>query len=366
MIPALYSNMLNAFLLCVLLILGLRWIARDFQLVDLPDARKQHSGEVPLCGGLAIFTAFTLAGFGIAGGLHVQWHFEAGFVILVLVGLADDLWRLPPATRLFTETLAATVIVSGLGLPIVLGDLVPGVSLYLPASITAVFAIVFVVGMVNAINMLDGADGVAGASVAATLLWMALIASEVGDNQVSYHALLLLAAVLGFLTFNLRHPWRRSASIFLGDAGTTVLGGMLATFLLSLSSGANGLSFIALLWLVVVPVTDTLSLMVRRTLAGRSPLSSDRWHLHHLLLDKGVPPMAIAPIIACMTALGGAVAYAGVVYRIPDIYLALGLLLPLAAHTSFVLAAQGSFVTFRSRIDERRFGSASDNKKVSG
>lgn len=367
MVPALYSNMFYAFLLCLLLILGLRWIARNLQLVDLPDARKRHRGEVPLCGGLAIFAAFTLAGFGFPDGHDVPWRFEAGFVILVLVGLADDLWRLRPVSRLFAETVAAAVIISGIGLPIVLGDFVPGTVWYLPTAITMVFAIVFVVGMANAINMLDGADGVAGASVAAVLAWVALIAFHVGDGPVGHHALVLLAAVLGFLVFNLRHPWRGSASIFLGDAGTTVLGGALATFLLSLSAGADGLSFVALLWLVAVPVTDTLSLMARRTLAGRSPLSSDRWHLHHLMLDKGVPPAALAPIIAGLSALCGGVAYTGIVFGVPDIYLALGLLLPLAAHTGFVLAAQGSLVPLRAGTGERRrYGAVSGNKELAG
>src|SRR5690606_20985704 len=112
-------------------------------------------------------------------------------------------------------------------------------------------------------------------------------------------------------------------------------GGVLATFVLYLASEgrpAPAVSCLTLAWLVVVPICDTLSLMVRRIAAGRNPFSSDRWHLHHLLLDCGASPAAVAPMIAGASALCGAVAYCGIVLRVPDIYLALGLLVPLLAH----------------------------------
>lgn len=344
MLPSLYPHMLNGLLLSILLIVGLRPIAKDMRLVDLPTGRKRHDGEVPLCGGLAIFVAFILGGFGLDEAYRLPWNWALGFLVLVLIGVADDRWRLPPLPRLATEVVAAAILSAGIGALLVIGIGTPSPWHITAPVLVAALSILFIVGTANAINMLDGADGLAGATVAAALFWLALIAMHVGDRFVAIQAIVLIAAIIGFLVFNMRHPWRASASVFLGDAGSTILGGVLATFILCLASEgrpAPAVSCLTLAWLVVVPICDTLSLMIRRIAAGRNPLSSDRWHLHHLLLDCGVSPAAVAPIIAGASALCGAVAYCGIVFRVPDLYLALGLLVPLLAHTVFVIAVQG-------------------------
>jgi UDP-GlcNAc:undecaprenyl-phosphate/decaprenyl-phosphate GlcNAc-1-phosphate transferase len=274
MLPGLYAHMLNGFLLSVLLIVGLRPIAREVQLLDQPDSRKRHIGEVPLCGGLAVFTAFMLSGIGFGKDYGIPWNWEVGFGILVLLGFADDRWRLSAVFRLTVQTLVAVILIAGVsGAVLVLGRFSDGAIWYLSAPVATIFSILFVVGTVNAVNMLDGLDGVAGASVVAALFWLALIATHVDYGLVALYALVFMAAVLGFLVFNMRHPWRSSASVFLGDAGTLVLGGAIATFVVHLCSGNQGLSFVALAWLVIVPVADTLSLIVRRLAAGRKPVA---------------------------------------------------------------------------------------------
>lgn len=347
MLSNVYSHVLNGFLLSVFFVLGLRWVARRYQLIDLPDHRKRHDGEIPLCGGLAILASFLISGFGFEAGYQLRWNWQAGFVMLALIGLADDRWHLSPASRLSTETVAAAILAAGMSGPILMLSDVAGYGpWYLPASFGFVFSIVFIVGLVNAINMIDGVDGLAGASVSASLFWLALISAYVGNAPFALQALVLIAAVLGFLAFNMRHPWRSAASIFLGDAGSTMLGGILATFILYLSS--QGCSFPVLLWLVIVPIADTMSLIVRRVMAGRSPLSSDRWHLHHLLIDAGMPAASVAPAIAGATVLCGGVAYTGILYGVADIYLTLGLAVPLLAHTVLVLALQRQFVAVRA------------------
>ncbi len=337
MLNGLYPHMLNSFLLTILLIIVTRKLAGELCLLDTPDFRKKHEGMVPLCGGFAIFTAFMVSGIGFNDGFRVPWNWEIGLGMLVILGMADDRWRLPAVPRLAVQAVAAIVLISPFAGPFNLGAL-PGTETWvLPPLLGIALAGFFTVGTINAVNMLDGVDGLAGSSAAASLVWLALIAFHGGDSYLAVHALVLLAAVSGFLLFNLRHPWQGKASVFLGDGGSLMLGAALAFFIIRLCHGEGGIAFPILLWIVVVPVADTLSLIVRRLASRRSPLSPDRWHLHHLLLDAGLSPAVASMLISGANALCGAVAYAGVVFDIADSVMALALLVPLAAHSMVVL-----------------------------
>lgn len=348
-LTSLYPHFLTAFVLSVVLILVLRRLAPEFRLIDMPDARKQHEGLVPLCGGLAIFAAFMIAGMGFDEALRVPWNVEAGLVLLVLIGLADDRWRLSATTRLGTHLIAATILVApAAGAPLDLGIS----SWMLPPLAGALLAVVFTTGMINAYNMLDGIDGLAGASAAAALFWFALLFVHVGDPVLAVHALTLLAAVIGFLVFNMRHRWRHRASVFLGDAGSIMLGAMMAHFAIVLASSADTVPFVTLLWLLIVPIADTLSLIVRRLAARRSPLAGDRRHMHHLLVDAGMSQTAAAAWLIAASWLFGAIGYAGVVAGLSDTAMALGLAAPLLLHTVVVVAIGGG-AGLRSRRSAR-------------
>jgi UDP-GlcNAc:undecaprenyl-phosphate GlcNAc-1-phosphate transferase len=351
--PDLYAHLMKSFLLSVLLILVLRPLARELQLVDRPDTRKRHSGEIPVCGGVAIFAALILSQMGFDAGYWIPWTWIAGLGGLMLIGLADDRWQLAATPRLALEFAAAAVLVSTPGSTVLLVAAVnAGEILQLSGAMAAALSVVFVVGVANAVNMQDGLDGVAGTSSVFALLWLGLLAAHAGDGHVYLLAPVLAAAILGFLVFNMRHPWRRAASIFLGDAGSLVIGAMIALFILRLATGPHALSLVSLLWIVAVPVIDTCSLIVRRLASGRSPLSADRWHLHHLLLDAGVPHAVAAQIVALATALCGSIAFVAAVWQIPDAVLALGLLLLAGLHSAFVVVATGA----SRAMAERRHG----------
>lgn len=341
MLAGIYAHTLNAFLLSLVLVTGIRRLACAFHLVDIPDARKKHEGTVPLCGGVAVFAAYLAAGIGLGPHLQFPWTWQAGLGMLVLLGVADDRWRLPAAPRLAIQTLVAILLISTLPSPLNIGQLGAATSFALPAAASAALCILFLVGTVNAINMLDGVDGLAGASVAGALFWLALTAVHVGDARIAMNALLLLPAVVGFLVFNLRHPWQEKASVFLGDGGSLMLGAALAFFIIGLSSGSNALAFPILLWIVIIPVMDTLSLIVRRLAHRRNPLSPDRWHLHHLLIDSGISPAGTTALIAAASTLCGAIGYFGVVLGVPDIVMTAGLLVPMLAHAAIVLILSG-------------------------
>lgn len=339
--PAGFVSFIAAFVLAATLTVILRRAAIRWSLVDIPDARKVHDGHVPLCGGLAIFSAFLIAVLLFGSPLfQSSWSFAIAIALLVITGAADDRWMLPVTPRLLVQFLAAVLlVVPGAAYPSNFGGFLadPLPSFLIPLAI--VFALLFVVGMINATNMSDGADGLAGGLVAASLFWLALVARHLDRPNLAFLALLLLAAVVGFLAFNMRHPWRLKASVFMGDAGSVALGAAIGFLVMNLCSGQKSVSFFLLAWIIVVPATDMASLIVRRVLAGRSPMSADRCHLHHLLMDLGVPHAAAVGLILIISASCGALAWIAIVLKLPESVLVAGLIIPVAAHTLFVLAA---------------------------
>lgn len=343
--PDLTPHLLNGFLLAVVLVAWLQRIAPRLGLVDRPTERKRHEGVVPRCGGLAMFAAYGIGLLMLDPALRGPWAFAGGLAVIVAVGAVDDRLDIRPLIRLLAQTFAAIAMVvlgqhqignlgsSTAGLAAALGE--PVLS-----GLCVGMTILFLVGLTNAFNMIDGLDGLAGGVAAAALFWLALLASFIGRDGLVMQIGLLLAAVLGFLMFNTRHRWRPRATVFMGDAGSMMLGAAIGFFVVDLSSGPHPtMPFPVLLWVCIIPMLDTLSLIVRRMLVGRSPFSPDRWHLHHLLLDLGMPHAVVSAFLAGLAILLGAIAYLGEVFRIPDAVLTVGLLVPIAMHASFVWAA---------------------------
>lgn len=342
--PHVISGLANAFLLSVLLVIALDGFARLIGLVDVPSARKRHKGLVPLTGGLAIFAAFVSAAILNDWPLAVPWTFVAGMLGLVAIGVVDDLRDLSAGRKLVAQTVvAAVMVVPGGHLVTQIPDPF-GAGAWELGGLAVPFTIIFVVGMINAFNMLDGLDGLAGGAAAAALFWLVVAVGGIGDPD-SQAMLLILFATLGFLVFNMPHPWRSGASVFMGDAGSMMLGGAIAYFVIGVSAAgaavgtanASGISFVALLWLCAVPAIDTVSLMVRRALAGRSPMACDREHLHHILTEIGLSaPQATALIVGISFACGG-FGVLGAREGVPDAAMLVGLVALLIAHTLFVV-----------------------------
>lgn len=342
---------LLAFTLSVAFCLGFRGLAREWYLVDIPDARKIHDGNVPLCGGIAVFLAFFAASFltPVLSGPADAIAFLPGLFLILVTGVLDDRFNLPVAPRLAMQVVAAFLMIEIAGLNQIHLGLAVGTeqSISLSASEISgevlvgafflIIALAFVVGLVNAVNMSDGVDGLAGSASAAAFFWLAAICFWVDENRIGLQTLALAAACSGFLVFNMRHRWRAKASLFLGDGGSTFLGATLAGIILILANAHATAAFPIMLWVVVVPVMDTLSLIVRRVAARKSPFSPDRQHLHHLLIEAGLTSGQTAVAVMALNFLAGAIAYIAICLEIPAWPMLLTLLVPVIAHTLFVL-----------------------------
>jgi UDP-GlcNAc:undecaprenyl-phosphate GlcNAc-1-phosphate transferase len=327
--------LIHSFLLSILLIHLLKGPASELGLVDSPAGRKMHNGQIPLIGGLSIFVVFLLESTLLEGPFQVPIGLLCGLTLLVLIGVLDDWFNLPASFRLIAQVASAIVMLAPDE------HAVASINLYGLAPIelgqwALPFTVVFVVGMINAFNMLDGLDGLAGGAAATALFWL-----SIGYNGYPEQPLLLilLCAVVGFLLFNLRHPWRAQASVFLGDAGSTMLGAAIAFFIVvrAGSPASENNPFAALLWIIAIPAIDTLSLIVRRLATGQNPLAADRNHLHHLLLGVGLSHRNAAAVILAACFLTGGAGVMAIHLGVPSDVMLISLVIPAALHTGFTL-----------------------------
>jgi len=350
------------------LILWLSPLAKAVGLVDVPNARKVHQGEIPLVGGLAIFVAVfaanVISGFVLPEGVRpVDYSgFYLAGMLLVLIGTIDDFVDLSPLHKIVVQTVSTLIMV--FGAHIVLRDLgvIGNDNNALSLGIMAVpFTIFTTIGVINAVNMSDGLDGLAGSLSLVSLLGFLAATMIFGSGEGAAHLLMLAAAVGGFLLFNFRIPGRRAAFVFLGDSGSMFLGFSLAWFAIKFSQGDSRIiAPSAALWFLILPLFDAVAMTTRRIMKKRPAFGADKEHLHHIFLLAGFTVTETVGILACIAALGVGVGLAGTYFRVPDVimggsFLALGLLyLRMIVHSWAVMRFLRYSICRRQSADDRR------------
>lgn len=292
-----------SFVVSVLFMFALRPVALAVGLVDVPGGRKRHGVTVPVIGGIAMSIAL---GFGTSLiGYPESWTAVLmGVYLLVVVGTIDDRFDLPANVRLIAQVCAAMLVAFASG--IIVTSLGEFFGYHLGLGLLGVpFTILFVVTLVNAFNLIDGLDGLAGG-----LALLALAVLAILSVSTPLFAVVLVAAsvVAGYLLFNLPLGVNKPVRAFMGDAGSTSLGLIIATAGIYLTQGAAPvISPVVALWFVAVPVFDLFASIVRRLLRKRSPFSPDHGHMHHVLVDNGLSRRSTLIFM-----LGFAVSLAGV------------------------------------------------------
>lgn len=299
-------------------VLLLARLAPRLGIVDAPGGRKVHSGSTPLVGGIAIFAAL-LAMSWVTGVVADVGYLLFALSIIIAVGFWDDVRDISPHVKFAIQIAACAIMIWGASVELRgVGDLVGwrsiGVSVF--AAPLTIFAMV---GVVNAVNMMDGLDGLAGSLALVSITWYALVASQSGLEAQALTAWLLCGSIAGFLLFNVRFPWQRQARVFLGDAGSLMLGFALGWYAIDLTQGP-GRSFppIAALWVVMLPLADCVSLIVRRLKTRKSPFVADRRHIHHYLLARGFTPSQTLAILVGISVIFGAVGYLAWLLKAPE------------------------------------------------
>jgi UDP-GlcNAc:undecaprenyl-phosphate GlcNAc-1-phosphate transferase len=312
--------MLLACAVAALVARALAPVAIRIGLADVPGGRKQHVGAIPVTGGIGMFAGFFVAAMatGLVAGTMVA--LLVALFLLVFGGAADDMRDISHQFKFLLQLIAALLMTSWAGVQVQqLGNLFGfgPLNLY---EWAIPFSVVCALGVINAINMVDGLDGTAGGvSVVATLA-LAYAALVQGLASQALLLLLLGAAICGFLVWNMRLPGVRSqARVFMGDSGSMMLGLALCWFSIDLTQGeGRSLPPIVCMWILAVPLLDMARVMFVRMRKRISMFEADREHLHHLLLERGVPVHATSWILMAIAALGATIGLGAWRAGLPD------------------------------------------------
>lgn len=284
-------------------------VAEVKHLYDEPGGRKLHKSRVPTIGGLAIFSGlvFTLTFWtNFATCAHLQ-HVIASMVVIVLIGLQDDILGLSPFKKLIGQILAATIIVVWGHLRITHMFGAFGIS-NLPEIISIIFSIATTVLIINAINLIDGINGLAASLsiIAAFTLGIFFYQRE----EFSQHAIIsfaLAGSLISFLRFNIT-----PAKIFLGDTGSMLVGLILSVLCFEfiminepsalLPAKMKAAPVIAMA-VIFIPLYDLFRVFTIRIYRGKSPFYPDQNHLHHSLLRLGLSHIKATLVLSLLSVL---------------------------------------------------------------
>lgn len=286
-------------------------------LMDHPGERRRvHREAVPRIGGIAVFVGAS-SGLLLAQPLDVSQVFALlGAALLVVVGVIDDCWRLRPRERLVGQIAAALLLTLGGGMTLTsLGNLLGFGPIELgPFAIP--FTVFATVGIINAMNMIDGIDGLAGGLALMVLIILLILAPAIGPTQVMM--LTTIAALIPYMLCNLELPGCKRRKVFLGDAGSMLLGYLIVWALIDSTKSPGGIQPVTAIWLVAIPLSDTLAVMGRRIREARHPFSADRGHLHHLLARIFRSTRKSLVLMLASAGLLAALSIAGLILQVPE------------------------------------------------
>lgn len=330
---------LTACVVTLLSILALKPVAKRIGLVDHPGGRKTHTHQTPLIGGIGMFLGLLSLALVSPEAFHAFLPLVATAALLLVVGVIDDYREISANLRLGVHLIAALLMIfwggnqlTGMGDLLFFGPLMLGV-LAIPVTLFAVAS------AINAINMADGVDGLCGGLVLIALGFMTLLAQDAGLVHAAQVLTVMLCCVAGFLILNFRFPWRQRALIFMGDAGSTVLGFVVAWMLIYLAEN-GACSPVTVLWLIALPLLDTASVMVIRKREGKSMFTPGRDHLHHHLLDAGLGVRKSVLVLCGLAATFGGIGLAGERSGVAEGVLFLGFMATLTAYVAIMTKVQ--------------------------
>jgi UDP-GlcNAc:undecaprenyl-phosphate GlcNAc-1-phosphate transferase len=324
---------LAAFIVVLALIPPARTFALKIGLVDEPGGRKQHDEAVPPIGGLIILPVYMIAVIVLGGDLAVYGVLFIALTMILMMGAIDDFVPLRPWLKFIILLTASTLVVLFGGARIyTLGDMFGFGPLTL-GWMSIPFSIAAVALLVNSINLMDGLDGLAAGKSFVVLGWLVL-ACFIGHEPMAAQTMMpLLGALAGFLFYNMRHPMREKASVFLGDAGSLGLGLVLAWYCIGLTQSPEPVLVpISVAWILALPIMDACGQFYRRVREGRHPFSPDRGHFHHHFIHAGVPVGKSTAMILLLGFVLGGIGYFGILAGAPQIVMTGGWIILLFVH----------------------------------
>ena len=281
-----------------------RSLAQKVGAVDVPkDNRRMHDHPIPRMGGLAIFLGFLLTVLLFAE-LSVQVRgMLLGAVIIVILGIFDDIYSLSAKLKIVVQLVAAVIAVGTGNMIEVLSN--PNIFSDNPywelGWLAWPVSVIWIVAITNAVNLIDGLDGLACGVSTISSLSMLVIALVLSEGDVVILLAALAGGCIGFLPYNLN-----PAKIFMGDTGSTFLGFILAvTSIQGMFKMYNIISFVVPFLMMGLPIFDTSFAFIRRIAKGQSPMRPDRSHVHHKLIDMGFSQKQAVAVLYIISAILG-------------------------------------------------------------
>ncbi len=272
--------------------------------IDVPkDARRMHKVPIPRLGGLAIFIGFMVS-FLLFGEMTRQMQsILLGAVVIVVLGVVDDITPLPAKLKFVVQILAALIpALNGVEIRVLSNPNLFSDNPYWSLGMLSVPVTVFwIVAITNSVNLIDGLDGLANGVSAISATTVLVISLLVSDMQVAIAMAALVGACVGFMPYNMN-----PAKMFMGDTGATFLGYILATMSIQgLFKSWAIISFAVPFLILGLPIFDTSFAFIRRIAHGQSPMQADRGHVHHRLIDMGLnQKQAVATLYVISAILG--------------------------------------------------------------
>ena len=258
-------------------------LAYRANILDIPDQRKIHLNPIPRVGGIAMGLGAFLPIILWAPIDQFVKSMLIGAGIVVVFGLVDDVKHIGFKPKFAGQIIAALIVILYGGLKVKSFGMLAPQGFLLPDWISIPFTLFIIVAVTNAINLSDGLDGLAGGISLLTFLCVGYLAYTYDFQSLETMSVAMIGAIFGLLRYN-THP----AVVFMGDSGSQLLGFFAITISLSLTQQCDQLSPILPLYIVGLPVIDTLWVIIRRITLRKSPFAADKNHLHHKLMRLGL------------------------------------------------------------------------------
>lgn len=275
------------FLFSLVFLFFARKVAKKIGLVDKPDSRKCHQGAIPLVGGISVFA-------GIVFALILTKSYQPDAIlylscagILVLVGALDDRFDISVRIRAIVQAAVAIVMMACAGVYLTSFGYVIGPVELNVGPFGYVLTLFAVWAAINAFNMVDGIDGLLGGLSCVSFAALGILMMLKGQYSLAFWCFAMIAATVPYILLNLGLLGRRY-KVFMGDAGSTMIGFTIIWLLLKTTQGANhDVHPVTALWIIAIPLMDMVAIMYRRLRKGMSPFTADRQHIHHLMMRAG-------------------------------------------------------------------------------
>ncbi len=279
-------------------------IAKKYNFVVSPNKRTSHRGEIPNVGGINIFISFLITVFLFSYEMFSSVQFMLmGLFVILIVGFIDDLINIKVTSKLFGELLSGffLIVIADIRLSNLHGFL----GIYeIPLFVSYALSFFVFIVIINAMNLIDGIDGLASGLGVLYSLFFAVYFQLTHHSDLSITAYAMVGSLTVFFIYNV---FSDKNKIFMGDSGSLLLGYVFNVFIFSFCemnargdvpeayrmNAAPAVAFT----LLIVPLFDTMRVMITRMKKGQSPFKADKNHLHHLMLSLGLKHRQVSFIL---------------------------------------------------------------------